>query len=71
MAGYITRTVRAAVLEVRGDDFVRTARMKGLTEREIVVRHVLRNASLPIVTVLGLQFGSLLGGALITEVAVS
>jgi peptide/nickel transport system permease protein len=71
MAGYITRTVRAAVLEVRGDDFVRTARMKGLTEREIVVRHVLRNASLPIVTVLGLQFGSLLGGALITEVVFS
>jgi peptide/nickel transport system permease protein len=71
LAGYITRTVRAAVLEVRGDDFVRTARMKGLTERAIIVRHILRNASLPIVTVLGLQFGSLLGGALITEVVFS
>ncbi len=71
MAGYITRTVRAAVLEVRGEEFVRTARMKGLTERAIIARHVLRNASLPIVTVLGLQFGSLLGGALITEVVFS
>lgn len=71
LAGYITRTVRAAVLDVRGDDFVRTARMKGLTEQAIIVRHILRNASLPIVTVLGLQFGSLLGGALITEVVFS
>jgi peptide/nickel transport system permease protein len=71
IAGYITRTVRAAVLEARGDDFVRTARMKGLTERAIIFRHILRNASLPVVTVLGLQFGSLLGGALITEVVFS
>ncbi|MEQ3548999.1 ABC transporter permease [Pseudonocardia nematodicida] len=67
MAGYITRIVRASVLEVRGEDFVRTARMKGMAENAILLRHVLRNSALPIITVLGLQFGSLLGGAVITE----
>jgi len=71
MAGYITRIVRASVLEVLGDDFVRTARMKGLSEGRILRRHVLRNSALPIVTVLGLQFGSLLGGAVITEAVFS
>lgn len=71
MAGFITRIVRAAVLEVLGDDLVRTARMKGLGTVTIVRRHVLRNASLPIVTVLGLQFGSLLGGSVITETVFS
>jgi peptide/nickel transport system permease protein len=55
------------VLEVLGDDFTRTARMKGLSEPQILRRHVLRNSSLPIVTVLGLQFGALLGGSVITE----
>jgi ABC-type dipeptide/oligopeptide/nickel transport systems, permease components len=67
MAGFITRIVRTAVLEVLGDDFVRTARMKGLSESAVLRHHVLRNAALPIVTVLGLQFGALLGGSLITE----
>lgn len=71
LAGFITRMVRAAVLDVLGDDHVRTARMKGLGERRVIQRHVLRNASLPIVTVLGLQFGSLLGGAVITETVFS
>ncbi|MFJ3669699.1 ABC transporter permease [Streptomyces sp. NPDC090106] len=71
MAGYITRIVRASVLDVLGDDFVRTARMKGLTESAVVRRHVLRNSWLPIVTVLGLQFGSLLGGSVITETVFS
>jgi peptide/nickel transport system permease protein len=71
MAGYITRIVRASVLEVLDDDFVRTARMKGLAEPAIVRRHVLRNAGLPIITVLGLQFGSLLGGSVITETVFS
>ena len=71
LAGFITRMVRAAVLDVLNDDHVRTARMKGLSERMVVQRHVLRNASLPIVTVLGLQFGSLLGGAVITEAVFS
>ncbi|MHC3473498.1 ABC transporter permease [Streptomyces sp. 7R007] len=71
MAGFITRIVRASVLDVLGDDFVRTARMKGLSEHAVVRRHVLRNAWLPIVTVLGLQFGSLLGGSVITETVFS
>jgi peptide/nickel transport system permease protein len=66
-AGFITRIVRASVLEVLGDDFVRTAQMKGLNETQVVRRHVLRNASLPIITVLGLQFGTLLGGSTVTE----
>ncbi|MGP2441037.1 ABC transporter permease [Streptomyces sp. JW3] len=71
MAGYITRIVRASVLDVLGDDFVRTARMKGLGEGAVIRRHVLRNSWLPIVTVLGLQFGSLLGGSVITETVFS
>ncbi|MDT0548719.1 MULTISPECIES: ABC transporter permease [Streptomyces] len=71
MAGFITRIVRASVLEVLGDDFVRTARMKGLSESVVIRHHVLRNAWLPIVTVLGLQFGSLLGGSVITETVFS
>lgn len=71
MAGFITRIVRASVLEVLDDDFVRTARMKGLSGSTILRRHVLRNSSLPIVTVLGLQFGSLLGGSVITETVFS
>jgi peptide/nickel transport system permease protein len=71
MAGFITRIVRASVLEVLSDDFVRTARMKGLSGFAILRRHVLRNSSLPIVTVLGLQFGSLLGGSVITETVFS
>lgn len=71
LAGFVTRMVRASVLDVLSEDHVRTARMKGLSERMVVQRHVLRNASLPIVTVLGLQFGSLLGGAVITETVFS
>jgi peptide/nickel transport system permease protein len=71
MAGYITRIVRASILEVLSDDFVRTARMKGLSGGAILRRHVLRNSSLPVVTVLGLQFGSLLGGSVITETVFS
>ena len=71
MAGFVTRIVRASVLEVLGDDFIRTARMKGLSAGQILRRHVLRNSSLPIVTVLGLQFGSLLGGSVITETVFS
>ena len=71
LAGFVTRMVRAAVLDVLSEDHVRTARMKGLSERLVVQRHVLRNASLPIVTVLGLQFGTLLGGAVITETVFS
>jgi ABC-type dipeptide/oligopeptide/nickel transport system permease component len=61
------RLTRSAVLEVLHNDYVRTARAKGLAERLVLGRHVLRTALLPVVTVIGLQFGGLLGGAFITE----
>ncbi len=63
----IVRITRASVLEVLGEDYVRTARAKGLTERVIRGRHILRNAMLPVVTVLGLLTGGLLSGAVLTE----
>jgi peptide/nickel transport system permease protein len=63
----ITRMTRATMLETLNQDYVRTARSKGLTHRNIVYRHALRNAMIPIVTVIGLQFGGLLSGAVITE----
>jgi ABC-type dipeptide/oligopeptide/nickel transport system permease component len=62
-----SRFVRSAMLDVLGMDFVRTARAKGLREPVVVGRHALRNALIPVVTVLGIQFGRLLGGAVITE----
>jgi len=64
----LTRFVRAAVLEALGEDYTRTARSKGLRERVVVVRHVLRNAWVPIVTVTGLQLATLLGGVIVVEV---
>lgn len=67
LAAILSRMVRAALLEVLSEDYIRTARAKGLREREVVVRHALRNAMLPVITVLGLQLGTLLGGAVITE----
>jgi ABC-type dipeptide/oligopeptide/nickel transport system permease component len=66
-AAAISRQVRTGMLEVLEEDFIRTARAKGLANRTVVVRHALRNAMLPVATVLGLQFGRLLGGAVITE----
>ena len=63
----IARMTRSSMLEVLRQDFVRTARAKGLGERLIVARHALKNALIPIITVIGLQFGALLGGAVITE----
>jgi dipeptide transport system permease protein len=63
----IARMTRSAMLEVLGEDYVRTARAKGLSGPRIVVVHALRNALIPVVTVLGLQVGSLLGGAILTE----
>jgi peptide/nickel transport system permease protein len=62
-----TRMTRSAVLEVLREDYVRTARAKGLWERVVVVKHALRNALLPIVTVIGLEFAFLLGGLVVTE----
>ncbi len=63
----IARMTRSSVLEVLGQDYVRTARAKGLRERVVVVRHALRNALLPVVTVIGLNFGALISGAVLTE----
>jgi peptide/nickel transport system permease protein len=63
----IARLVRSAMLEVLGQDFIRTARAKGLRERRVLIHHALGNALIPIVTILGLQFGALLSGAFIIE----
>ena len=64
---FIARMTRSSLLEAIGQDYVRTARAKGLTERSAIILHALRNALLPIVTVVGLRFGYMLGGAVITE----
>lgn len=63
----LTRLTRSSMLEVVGQDFIRTARAKGLAERSVIFKHALRNALLPVVTVLGIQFGALMGGAVVTE----
>jgi len=65
--GLIARMTRSSMLEVLGQDYVRTARAKGAPFRSVVFRHALRNALLPIMTVIGLQLGALLGGAVVTE----
>jgi peptide/nickel transport system permease protein len=67
LAAILTRMVRTSMLEELGQDYVRTARAKGLPERTVVYRHALRNAMIPVITVLGLQFGALLAGAIVTE----
>jgi ABC-type dipeptide/oligopeptide/nickel transport system permease component len=67
LAAILTRMVRTSMLEELGQDYIRTARAKGLSERAVVYKHALRNAMIPIVTVLGLQFGALLAGAIVTE----
>lgn len=67
LAAILTRMVRTAMLEELGQDYIRTARAKGLSENVVVYRHALRNAMIPIVTVLGLQFGAMLAGAIVTE----
>ena len=63
----VARLVRSAMLEVLGQEYVQTARAKGLTERRVVLHHALRNAAIPVVTIIGLQFGGLLTGAFIIE----
>ena len=65
--GLIARMTRSSMLEVLSQDYVRTARAKGATFRSVVFKHALRNALLPVITVIGLQFGALLGGAVVTE----
>lgn len=66
-AGLLARLTRSSMLDVLGDDFIRTARAKGLTFRTVVTRHALRNALIPIVTVIGYSLGNALGGAVVTE----
>ena len=67
LAAILTRMVRTAMLEELSQDYIRTARAKGLSERRVVYVHALRNALIPLLTVVGLQFGSLLAGAIVTE----
>lgn len=67
----ITRMTRSSMLEVVRQDYIRTARSKGVSERKVINKHALKNALIPIVTVVGLQFGSLLGGAVLTETVFS
>jgi ABC-type dipeptide/oligopeptide/nickel transport system permease component len=67
LAAILTRMVRSAMLEELSSDYVRTARAKGLSTTAVLVRHALRNALIPIITILGLQFGTLLAGTIVTE----
>jgi peptide/nickel transport system permease protein len=71
VAGFLARITRASMLETLGQEYIRTARAKGSSQRGIIVHHALRNALLPISTILGLQFGLLLGGAAVTETVFS
>lgn len=71
LAAILSRMIRATLLETLNEDYIRTARAKGLSEARVVFHHALRNALLPVITVLGLQLGALLGGAIITEMVFS
>ena len=71
LAAILSRMIRSALLEVLNEDFMRTARGKGLAERTVILRHGLRNALLPVITLVGLQLGALLSGAVITETVFS
>ncbi|MBO0723611.1 MAG: ABC transporter permease [Blastocatellia bacterium] len=71
LAAILTRMVRSSVIEELHEDYVRTARAKGLSERQVIYKHVLKNGLIPVVTIIGLQFGVLLAGAIITEVIFS
>jgi peptide/nickel transport system permease protein len=67
----VTRMVRSGMLEVLGQDYIRTARAKGLRPSTVILRHALKNALLPAVTVIGLEFGLLMGGAVLVEIIFS
>jgi ABC-type dipeptide/oligopeptide/nickel transport system permease component len=71
LAAALTRMVRSSVIEELHEDYVRTARAKGLAEKNVIYRHVLKNGLIPVVTIIGLQFGVLLAGAIITEMIFS
>ncbi len=68
LTALLTRMVRSTMLEEMGQDYIRTARAKGLPERVVIYKHALKNALIPVVTIVGLQFGTLLTGAIITEI---
>ena len=63
----MARFTRSSFVDILGEDFIRTARAKGLDERRVVIKHGLRNALIPVVTMMGLQFGFLLGGSIVVE----
>ncbi len=67
LSAILTRMIRSSIIEELGEDYVRTARAKGLSERKVIYKHVLKNGLIPVVTILGLQLGVLLAGAIITE----
>ena len=67
MMAIITRLTRSSLLEVLGKDYIRTARAKGLSNQIVILKHALRNALLPVITIIGIQFGAMLGGAVVTE----
>lgn len=70
-AGIISRLTRSSLIEVLNEDYIRTARSKGLIERSVIITHALKNALIPVVTMLGLQFGLMLAGAVVTETVFS
>ena len=67
VAAIMARFTRSSFVDILGEDYIRTARSKGLDERQVIVRHGLRNALIPVVTMMGLQFGFLLGGSIVVE----
>ncbi len=71
MSAILARMVRSSLLEVMREDYIRTARAKGLGEFQVITHHAMKNATLPVITILGLQLGTLLGGAVITEIVFS
>jgi peptide/nickel transport system permease protein len=71
LAAILSRMIRSSVLEVLGEEYIRTAYAKGYSRRQVLIRHALPNALLPVITILGLQFGTLLAGAVITETVFS
>ena len=70
-AGLISRLLRSSLLEVLNEDYIRTAKGKGLTDKIILIKHALKNAMIPVITILGLQFGNMLAGAVVTETVFS
>jgi peptide/nickel transport system permease protein len=71
MAAILTRILRASLLQVSSEDYVRSARAKGLSEKQVWLKHTLRNALLSVITIMSLQFGTLLAGSVITETVFS